>query len=126
MLITHGTLGSPPQVITDGAIYVRGDTIADLGPTKELASRYPDAERLDAGGKIVLPGNICAHTRFYSAFARGLSLIGAPPRDFAQILERLWWRLDRALDEETIAARARAAVPRIWARCQEIAMREEA
>jgi putative selenium metabolism protein SsnA len=29
-----------------------------------------------------------------------------PPEDFVQILQRVWWRLDRALDEDTIRASA--------------------
>ncbi len=105
MLITHGTLvtlGLSPQVINDGAIRVQGDIITDIGPTAELERRYPAAEKLDARGRIVLPGNICAHTHFYGAFARGLSIPGEPARNFVEILQKLWWRLDRALDEEGV------------------------
>jgi putative selenium metabolism protein SsnA len=45
---------------------------------------------------------VCAHTHLYSTLARGMP---APPRvpcDFPEILELIWWKLDRALDEETI------------------------
>jgi len=49
-----------------------------------------------------MPGAICAHTHFYGAFARGMSLPGEPPRNFVEILRQLWWRLDRALDEDGI------------------------
>ena len=38
-----------------------------------------------------------AHTHFYGAFARGMAIPGPAPKDFPDILERLWWRLDRAL-----------------------------
>jgi putative selenium metabolism protein SsnA len=109
MLITHGlvaTLGPAPQVIEDGAIYVEGERIAAVGSTAELAARYPDAQRLDAQGQLVLPGNICAHTHFYGAFARGMSIPGAPARNFVEILQKLWWRLDRALDEESVRCSA--------------------
>ena len=44
-----------------------------------------------------MPGNICAHTHFYGAFARGMAIPGDPPRDFPEILGRLWWPLDKAL-----------------------------
>ena len=30
----------------------------------------------------------------------------APPDDFLQILQRVWWRLDRALDEDLVRASA--------------------
>ncbi len=101
MLITNGTivtLGAKNRVIENGAVYIEGDRIADIGTTQALLSKYPIAERLDARGKIVMPGNIVAHTHFYGAFARGMSLPPAPPaKNFTEILEDLWWRIDRAL-----------------------------
>ncbi len=100
MLITHGTLvtmGTPNEIVPDGALYVEGERIADLGPSAELEARYPEAGRLEAGGRVVLPGLVCAHTHFYGAFARGLALSGEPAANFPEILEKLWWRLDKAL-----------------------------
>ncbi|HSR32438.1 MAG TPA: putative aminohydrolase SsnA [Anaerolineae bacterium] len=107
MLLTRGTLvtmgeGSPGkpgenEVIPDGALYIEGGRFADLGPSAELEARYPTAERLDAGGRLVMPGLICAHTHFYGAFARGMGLPGEPASNFPEILEKLWWRLDKAL-----------------------------
>jgi putative selenium metabolism protein SsnA len=105
MLITRGTLvtmDAPNELVTDGALYIQDGRIADLGPSAELEARYPEAERLDAGGKLVLPGIVCAHTHFYGAFARGMALPGDPPSNFPQILEKLWWRLDRALWPEDV------------------------
>jgi putative selenium metabolism protein SsnA len=105
MLITHGqvfTLGARNELIPDGAVAIEGDAIADVGATAVLEARYPRAERLDARGKLVLPGSICGHTHFYGAFARGMAIPGQPAADFVQILERLWWKLDRALLEEDV------------------------
>ena len=68
----------------------------------DLIARYPEAEQLDAKGQLVLPGSICGHTHFYGAFARGMAIPGEPAKNFVEILEKLWWRLDRALDEESI------------------------
>jgi putative selenium metabolism protein SsnA len=105
MLITHGriaTLGQNPQVIDDGAIYVADDGIADVGSSTDLIARYPNAEQLDARGQLVMPGSICAHTHFYGAFARGMAIPGEPAKNFVEILQKLWWRLDRALDEESV------------------------
>jgi putative selenium metabolism protein SsnA len=105
MLITHAriaTFGNKPQVIDDGAIYVENDLIAEVGSTRELMAKHPDAETIDAKGQLALPGSICAHTHFYSAFARGMSIPGEPAKNFVEILQKLWWRLDRALDEESI------------------------
>ena len=44
----------------------------------------------------------CAHTHFYSAFSRGMAIPGLAPKDFPEILERLWWPLDKSLLEEDI------------------------
>jgi cytosine/adenosine deaminase-related metal-dependent hydrolase len=92
MLITHGqvfTLGQRNELIPDGAIAIEGDAIAEVGTTAALEARYPRAQRLDADGKLVLPGSICGHTHFYGAFARGMAIPGQPAADFVQILERL-------------------------------------
>jgi putative selenium metabolism protein SsnA len=50
----------------------------------------------------VLPGNVCAHHHLYSALSRGMPYRLEPPADFLQILQRVWWRLDRALDEPSV------------------------
>jgi len=113
MLITHGrivTFGQDPQIIEDGAIYTVGDRIGALGPTAELSARYPDEEPIDARGQLVLPGAICAHTHFYGAFARGLAIPGEPAKNFLEILQKLWWRLDRVLDEESIRLSAQVCL----------------
>ncbi len=62
--------------------------------------------RHDCSGCLVVPGNVCAHTHLYSALARGMPYALEPPTNFVQILQRIWWRLDRALDEESIRASA--------------------
>jgi putative selenium metabolism protein SsnA len=103
MLITHGTLITMTDagIIEDGAVLIRNGLIADIGPASELEARHTyinSSERIDAGGKLILPGNICAHTHYYGAFARGMAVPGAPARNFIEILEKLWWKLDRALD----------------------------
>ena len=57
-----------------------------------------------------MPGGICAHTHFYGAFARGMAIPGDPPQDFPQILKRLWWPLDKALDEDSVRLSALVSV----------------
>jgi putative selenium metabolism protein SsnA len=62
--------------------------------------------RRDCSGCLIVPGNVCAHTHLYSALARGMPYALEPPENFVQILQRVWWRLDRALDEESVRASA--------------------
>ncbi|MFN8471587.1 MAG: putative aminohydrolase SsnA [Anaerolineae bacterium] len=105
MLITHGTVvtfDTPNAVIDDGAVMIEGDSIVAVGTTEDLVARHPDAETLDVGGRLVMPGNICAHTHFYGAYARGLAIPGPAPKDFPEILARLWWQLDKALTPEDV------------------------
>ncbi|MBP7691669.1 MAG: putative aminohydrolase SsnA [Anaerolineales bacterium] len=105
MLITNATLvtwGPEPRLLPGHALKLEGDRIAALGPDAELRARYPNADLLDARGQLVMPGNICAHTHFYGAFARGMAIPGDAPKDFPEILERLWWKLDKALTLEDV------------------------
>ena len=105
MLITNGRLvtwNSPNEIIENGGLLLENGRIAALGPSQELAAQFPRASHLDANGQLVMPGNICAHTHFYGAFARGMAIPGPAPKDFPDILERLWWRLDRALTAEDV------------------------
>jgi len=103
MLIGNGmllTFGDDHKLINDGAVLIEGNTIIELGETGTLKSRYPNEEFLDARGKLIMPGMICAHGHFYGMFSRGMGLKDEAPENFMQILERLWWRLDLALGEE--------------------------
>lgn len=109
MLITHAkliTCDRAGRVLDDHALYIRDGVIGDLGPSHELIARYPQHEQIDACGQLVMPGNICAHTHFYGAYARGMAIPGPAPADFPQILRRLWWPLDKALDAESVRASA--------------------
>jgi putative selenium metabolism protein SsnA len=105
MLITNGTLvtwGEPNEILVDHALYIENGVIRSVGKTRDLVERYPDAERLDAHGQLVMPGGICAHTHFYGAYARGMAIPGPAPENFPQILARLWWPLDKALDKDSV------------------------
>jgi putative selenium metabolism protein SsnA len=105
MLITNASLitwGQPAQILPDQAVRLEGDRIAAIGPTAILQAEWPDEDVLDAQGQYLMPGNICAHTHFYSAFARGLAIPGDPPKDFPEILARLWWKLDKALSLDDV------------------------
>ena len=109
MLITNATLitwEEPNRILPDHAVLIRDGRIAEIGPQDEMLARHPQAERLDARRQYVMPGNICAHTHFYGAFARGLAIPGPAPKDFPEILQKLWWPLDRSLTAEDVRASA--------------------
>jgi putative selenium metabolism protein SsnA len=105
MLITNTkliTFEVENQILAGQALYIRDGLIQEIGPESELADRFPNEETLDAHSQYVMPGNICAHTHFYSAYARGLAIPGPAPKDFPEILQKLWWPLDLALDPESV------------------------
>lgn len=58
----------------------------------------PSARAARANGVATTPGLVCAHHHLYSSLARGMPAPPALPRSFPEILEQVWWRLDRALD----------------------------
>lgn len=94
-------------LIEDGCIAVDGNIIADFGTTSEMKSKYPDAAFGDVHGKLIMPGLINSHGHIYSALARGMSLKNpGVSKNFTQILENLWWRIDRSLGEKEIEASA--------------------
>src|SRR5438309_5675249 len=109
ILIGNGTiitLGSDNQLVEQGAVLVQGSRIAAIGSAAALRQQYSDAQYVDASGGLIMPGFLCTHTHFYSAFARGMAIAGDPPRNFPEILERLWWRLDKLLTLDDCRASA--------------------
>lgn len=100
------TLGSNHRVIWNGSVVTEGENVVAVGEAAELRQRFPEAKSVDCTGKIVLPGFICAHHHFYSTMARGMAIPGEPASNFVEILERLWWKVDRALLEEDITLSA--------------------
>jgi putative selenium metabolism protein SsnA len=103
LLIGNGRLitrGTPNQLIENGAVAVSGVFIEEVGDTVTLKEKYPKAEFIDAKGGVIMPGLINAHNHIYSAFARGLSVKGYAPKNFPEILDGLWWNIDRNMNLE--------------------------
>jgi putative selenium metabolism protein SsnA len=90
---------SPPRVVSGDVVFQDG-TIVDVGTAPS------DANTRDCSGCLIIPGNVCAHMHLYSALARGMPFDLPAPTNFLQILQRVWWRLDRALDADLIRASA--------------------
>ena len=97
-----------PLAVVEGDVVLEGDRVTAVGTAQ------PSGTVVDCSGSLVIPGNACAHTHLYSALARGMPFRLEPPANFVEILQRVWWRLDRALDEGSI--RASALVEMVHAR----------
>jgi putative selenium metabolism protein SsnA len=104
MLLRHATLASlDPPSVAEADLRLAGDRIMERG--SGLAA-MPDEEVVDLGGGLVLPGLVNAHTHLYSSLARGMPAPEVPPRGFVEVLEKVWWRLDRSLDEASVHSSA--------------------
>ena len=91
------TRGAGSRLIENGCVAVDSGIIKEVGETNELHAKYNGAEYIDARGGVIMPGLINAHNHIYSAFARGLSIKGHNPKNFLEILDGLWWNIDRHL-----------------------------
>lgn len=58
-------------------------------------------EIFDCRGSVVMPGLVNCHTHIYSTFSRGMS-VPFNPKNFMDILEQLWWKLDSQLDSSDV------------------------
>ena len=90
---------------------VRPDTtvLVDDSGIVALGARVPPqgAQIIDCEGCLVAPGLVCAHTHAYHALARGMPGPADPTTSFQEILEKIWWRLDRTLDPASISSSGR-------------------
>jgi putative selenium metabolism protein SsnA len=84
--------------IENGCVAIENNVIIEIGNSEVLKNKYEGAEYIDAQGKIIMPGLINTHMHIYSAFARGIK--SPPANNFIEILQNLWWKLDKALTLE--------------------------
>ena len=94
--------------LPDGGVAVDGTKIVAVDTTAALKANYPEAEFVDAQAGVIMPAFINAHTHIYSGLARGLSINGYNPTNFYEILDGMWWKLDRELTLEDTKASAYA------------------
>ncbi|MBS7610156.1 amidohydrolase [Candidatus Bathyarchaeota archaeon] len=88
-IVTMGNKG----IIRDGAIIIEGDRIIDLGKAGEMANRYKGYERLDAKGKLIIPGLVNAHQHAAMSLLRGY----ADDLPLKEWLEEKIWPLEAHL-----------------------------
>jgi putative selenium metabolism protein SsnA len=89
-----------PAWVSKGNLRVDSGLIVAVGAD---AIAQPGDEIVDCAGAVLMPGLVNGHTHLYSALAAGMPAPPRQPRDFHEILQLVWWRLDRAHTLESIA-----------------------
>jgi putative selenium metabolism protein SsnA len=93
-----------PIRVERGSLRIDGQRIVERAA--QVTTRAGD-EVVDCDGAVVMPGLVNGHAHLYSALATGMPTPSAAPSNFREILEYVWWRLDRALDAESIEVSGR-------------------
>ena len=89
----------PPFSISEGMdVLIENTEIKKVGENLAFSADTV----IDGSGKTLIPGNVCSHHHYYSGLSRGMLISAGAQRDFIEVLREWWWRLDRALDEESI------------------------
>ena len=105
ILIENATMVQfhPAKVVRGTDMYIEKNRIEQIDTELKTSLKDVKVDRIiDAQGKILIPGMVCSHNHFYSALARGIVADIPPSYDFVGVLQSLWWRLDRALDRDSL------------------------
>jgi len=111
ILVKNGlilTMNQKRRVLEDGAVAIKDGYIIAVGKTGDISRDFKAEKVIDASGKIVMPGLVCSHTHLYGMLLRGAPLFAKiePPADFTQILQRVWWPVDEAMNYQDAYASA--------------------
>src|SRR3989339_232197 len=93
---TVATLGEKNQILEDFDLLIENGEIKKIAKKISVGEPGCGVKVISARNKLVLPGFINAHTHYYSSFACGFNK-AASSANFLEVLENLWWRLDKEL-----------------------------
>lgn len=102
ILIQNGTiitLGENNTVLHNHELLIENDIIKKIAPQGTITEHCD--KKIDAKNQVILPGFINTHMHFYSTLVRGLGK-AKPAKNFQEVLENLWWRLDTKLTLEDV------------------------
>lgn len=106
ILLTNGTYIHPEtlefttsHILVEEGVNGKINFLQNIPADKEL-------QTLDCTGKYITQSFVCGHHHIYSALARGMGAPKKNPENFNEILEYVWWTLDKCLDAEMIEASA--------------------
>jgi putative selenium metabolism protein SsnA len=88
-----------PAKVQAGNLRVVDGRIVAVGAN--LSAEAGD-EIVECGSAVLMPGLVNGHTHLYSVLAAGMPAPSHQPRNFHEILQFIWWRLDRAHNLESV------------------------
>ena len=95
-----------PPLVRRGGLRIDGGMIVEIGDAVAPAT---GDEVVECQSAVVVPGLVNGHTHLYAALAAGMPGPPQPPRNFHEILQFIWWRLDRAHDHASVRASGQVA-----------------
>jgi len=102
VILLNCTVYDYENFIEKAYLIIEGGNISCVGKMEDLRESSKEKhDVIDMKNRFVMPGFVNCHTHVYSTFARGMPL-KVVPKDFRDILEKIWWRLDSALDLEAV------------------------
>lgn len=88
-----------PPSVERGDLRIKDGWITETGPN---LTAQPNEKVMEGKGAWLIPGLVCGHTHLYSALSCGMPMPASAPISFGDMLDKVWWRLDRALDKESV------------------------
>ena len=97
-VLVGGTLVElhPPR-LSQADVLIRGENVVQVGGVMPES-----ATRIDVSGCIVTPAFTVAHTHLYMSLACGMPPPPSEPKTLTDSLQWIWWKLDKALDDELV------------------------
>jgi cytosine/adenosine deaminase-related metal-dependent hydrolase len=98
MVLAGGTVVElhPPRLgVAD--VLIRGESIVQVG-----GAMPEDAPRVDVSGCVVTPAFTVAHTHLYMSLTCGMPPPSSAPKTLTDMLQWVWWALDKALDDDLV------------------------
>jgi len=106
ILLTNGTYIHPESLeFTTSHILVDEGETGAIKFNKDIPSDS-NIQIIDCSGKYITQSFVCGHHHIYSALARGMGAPAKNPENFNEILQYVWWTLDKCLDAKMIEASA--------------------
>ena len=85
------------QHYIESGYVVFDNTVREVGEMKNFKNK--GYKVIDGKGQLLMPNFVCAHSHIYSIFARGL-ILPFNPMNFQDILDQMWWKLDKEIDNQ--------------------------